>query len=43
MTRLFTYLDKIIYLDCDIIVLTDLNKLLHEEMQNFYVEGVRDF
>ncbi|MFL1780565.1 Glycosyltransferase family 8 domain protein [Candidatus Hepatincolaceae symbiont of Richtersius coronifer] len=40
---LFPDLNKLIYLDCDTIVLTDLNKLLEEDLTHFYLAGVKDF
>lgn len=35
-------IDKIIYLDCDVIVLSDLKSLFMQDIQNYYVAGVED-
>ncbi|MFL1780564.1 Glycosyltransferase family 8 domain protein [Candidatus Hepatincolaceae symbiont of Richtersius coronifer] len=42
IVKLFPILDRLIYLDCDTIVLTDLRKLLDEDMSNLYIAGTKD-
>lgn len=38
----FWFLDKIIYLDCDINVLSDLNELYSIDIEDYYIAGVED-
>ncbi len=35
-------IDKIIYLDCDVIVLSDLKEMFNENIENYYLAGIED-
>ena len=39
---LFPHLDKIIYLDCDVIVTRSLRELFETDISNYYIGGVED-
>jgi len=42
MADLLPDIDKVIYLDCDIVVLSSLRKLFEEDINEFYIAGVED-
>lgn len=42
LSSLLPNIDKVLYLDCDVIVNSDLNDLFSEDISEYYAAGVRD-